>query len=114
MQVIGRGGAAGGGPRFADVAGRIPHGWGGVPHRPGRIPRSWRSIPRDFPNWGTVRHYYDRFRDDGTWHVVHERLREQVRWKAGKTGEPSAAVIDSQSVKTTEKGGPTGTTPARR
>jgi putative transposase len=66
---------------------------------------AWRAIPHDLPNWNTCRFYYDRFVRDGTWQIVHERLRERTRWKSDKSSEPSAAVIDSQSVKTTEKGG---------
>jgi transposase len=75
---------------------------------------AWRAIPHDLPNWGTCRHYYDRFRKDGTWTLIHERLRGRVREKAGRDAAPSAAVIDAQSVKTTEKGGSRVSTPARR
>ena len=65
----------------------------------------WRAIPHALPNWSTCRHYYDRFRRDGTWHRVHDALRAQVRIAAGKEPTPSAAVIDSQSVKSAEKRG---------
>ena len=75
---------------------------------------AWRAIPHDLPNWGTCRHYYDRFRADGTWLSIHERLRDQVREQAGRHGEPLAAVVDAQSVRTTENGGSRGTTRARR
>jgi putative transposase len=75
---------------------------------------AWRAIAHDLPNWGTCRHYYDRFRANGTWLLIHERLRDQVRAAAGRNPDPSAAVLDAQSVKTTEKGGSTDTTPARR
>ena len=75
---------------------------------------AWRAIPHDLPNWGTCRHYYDRFRADGTWALIHERLRDRVREKAGRDAAPSAAVIDAQSVRTTEKGGSRVSTPARR
>lgn len=75
---------------------------------------AWRAIPHDLPNWNTCRHYYDRFRADGTWLLIHERLRDRVREHAGRRTEPSLAVVDAQSVKTTEKGGSRGTTLARR
>ena len=65
----------------------------------------WRAIPNDLPNKSTVRHYFDRFRRDGTWHRVHDALRSQVRVAAGREPTPSAAVIDSQSVRTAEKRG---------
>jgi transposase len=75
----------------------------------------WRAIPRDLPNWSTVRHYYDRFRNDGTWQKLHDTLRENVRVAADREPTPSAAVLDSQSVKATEKRGPVAATmPAKR
>ena len=73
----------------------------------------WRAIPHDLPKSATVRHYYDRFRADGTWERVHDALRERVRRAAGRDAQPSAAVIDSQTVKTAEKGGGAATTRAR-
>jgi putative transposase len=77
---------------------------------------SWRMLPREFPPWGTVHYYYRRLRLDGSWQRIHDKLREKVRRKAGRKPTPSAAVIDSQSVKTAapRKGGRTATTRARR
>src|SRR2546430_16495672 len=71
---------------------------------------SWRMLPHDLPPWGTVHYYYRRFRRDGTWLKVHERLRSKMRRGAGRHPHPSAAILDSQSVKTTKKGDPNAAT----
>ena len=68
---------------------------------------SWRMLPHDLPPWGTTHYYYyRRFRLDGTWIKIHDIVRGRVRKKAGRKLNPSAAIMDSQSVKTTKKGGP--------
>ena len=75
---------------------------------------AWRLLPRDFPPWSTVYHYFRKWKQDETWKRIHDRLRGDVREAAGRQRQPSAAVIDSQSVKTTEKGGSAAMTRARR
>jgi putative transposase len=68
----------------------------------------WRYLPAEFPAWTAVRYYFDKWQDDGTWERVNDALRRQVREAAGRNAEPTAAIIDSQSVKTTEAGGVRG------
>jgi putative transposase len=68
---------------------------GGVP---------WRMLPNDLPPWGTVHYYYRRWRLDGTWDRVVEALRTRLRHADGRKKSPSAAIVDSQTVRTAEGG----------
>jgi putative transposase len=74
----------------------------------------WRYLPEGFPNWNTVYWYFARWLADGTWEQVNDELRRRVRVQAGREAEPSAAIMDSQSVKTTEKGGSMVTTRGKK
>ena len=65
----------------------------------------WRLLPHEFPPWKTVYHYFRSWRLDGTWERLHRALRERVRVRIGRNSQPSAAIVDSQSVKTTGVGG---------
>ena len=75
---------------------------------------TWRALPHDFPPWTIVWDHFRRWRDSGTLERVHAALRHQTRVQAGRRHLPTAAVLDSQSVKGTEKGGPLASMPARR
>jgi transposase len=75
---------------------------------------AWRLLPHDFPHWRSVYEYFRQWKKDGTWVRIHDHLHEEVRKQMGRNVQPSAAIIDSQSVKTTEKGGLLAMTERRR
>ena len=63
---------------------------------------AWRMLPHDLPPWQTVYHYFRQWKGDGTWERMNQTLRIRLRMADGREAEPSAAIIDSQSVKTTD------------
>lgn len=75
---------------------------------------AWRALPHDYPPWQTVYHYFRTWRLDGTWEQLNDELRGLVRERAGRTRHPIAGILDSQSAKTTEKGGSVATTGPRK
>jgi putative transposase len=66
---------------------------------------AWRLLPHQFPPWKTVYHYFRSWRLDGTWERMHAALRQRVRVRLKRNPQPSAAIVDSQSIKTTGVGG---------
>lgn len=74
----------------------------------------WRALPSDFGSWKTVYHYFRLWNKSGLWQEINDTLVTRLRRKDGRKSQPSAAIIDSQSAKTTQKKGRAATTRARK
>ena len=74
----------------------------------------WRMLPKEYPPWGTVHWYYRSWRRNGVFSRWNRVLREKLRLQMGRDKKPSACIVDSQSVKTTEKGDPKATMQGRK
>ncbi len=74
----------------------------------------WRAMPHDLPPWQTAFYYFRIWRNDGTWEAIHTALHERTRRGLGRETTPSAAILDSQAVKTSQKGGRAATTRTNR
>jgi transposase len=78
----------------------------------------WRAMPHDLPHdlppWQTAFYSFRIWRNEGTWERIHTALRERTRRRLGREATPSAAILDSHSVKTSQKGASAATTPTSR
>jgi putative transposase len=75
---------------------------------------AWRLLPKDFGPWQTVYHYFRLWSADGTWEAINELLRRAVRAAAGKRAQPTAAILDSQTVRSADHAGDTGYDAAKK